>query len=352
MLTISEGRKSIMPMQCKTIISFREVPTMMMGTLHVSISILTLVLSFVSYYSLAQHASGSCEASYLLIGVSGTLQDGFPLRDRLDYTSPSPCNDTAPGDENKHVPAILIGKALVRGFKAYLDIKEPEWREFREDPPQVPNAVVMPTGCHEHANIYWIYAVDSRQVNHILAGEPRFLSISPNTGLLDLTADETDEQVKRTALYEIRKQGKTDESVVAVPLVTGVWFHSSYVESPTVKTKTDNTMVTSYDGSLALWAGVERDDLVVSGNQQCLSSIDPEHECLSEEAAARSEQSWEGVYKAIRSASSTKQAATRPDSLECQQRVRFGVGPSQACINYPFSRAELMGALEFGTSIS
>jgi hypothetical protein len=166
-------------MQCKTIISFREVPTMMMGTLHVSISILTLVLSFVSYYSLAQHASGSSEASYLLIGVSGTLQDGFPLRDRLDYTSPSPCNDTAPGDENKHVPAILIGKALVRGFKAYLDIKEPEWREFREDPPQVPNAVVMPTGCSEHANIYWIHAVDSRQVNHILAADERVTHLRP-----------------------------------------------------------------------------------------------------------------------------------------------------------------------------
>jgi hypothetical protein len=320
---------------------------------HVSISRLALVLSFVSYYSLAQRASGNSEASYLLIGVSGTLQDGFPLRDRLDYTSPSPSPGTgsAPGDKDEHVPAILIGKALVRGFKAYLDIKEPEWREFREDPPQVPNAVVMPTGCFEHANIYWIYAVDSRQVNHILAGEPRFLSISPDTGMLDLTADETDEQVKLTALHEIRKQGKTDESVVAVPLVTGVWFHSSYVESPTVETKTDNTMITSYDGSLALWAGVERDDLVVSGNQQCLSSIDPKHGCLSEEAAIRSEQSWEGVYEAIRSASLTKKAATRPDSFECQQRVRFGVGPSQARINYPFSRAELSGALEFGSSI-
>jgi hypothetical protein len=325
----------------------------MMGTLrHVSlrapISILTLVLSLVSYYSLAQDTSGSSEASYLLIGVSGTLQDSFSLRSRLDYTSPSP--STAPGDKDEHVPAILIGKALVRGFKAYLDIKEPGWREFREDPPQVPNAVVMPTGCREHANIYWIYAVDSRQFIHILAGEPRFLSITPDTGMLDLTADETDQQVKLTALHEIRKQGKTDESVVAVPLVTGVWFHSSYAESPTVETKTDNTMVTSYDGSLALWAGVERDDLVIPGSQQCLSSLDPNQECLSEEAAARSEQTWERVYKAIRAASMTKVSATRPDSLECQQRVRFGVGPSQARINYPFSRAELSDALEFGNS--
>lgn len=328
---------------------------MMRNLRHVSfctpISILTLVLSFVSYCSLAQDSSGSSEASYLLIGVSGTLQDGFPLRDRLDYTSPSPSTGRATGDKDEHVPAILIGKALVRGFKAYLDIKEPEWREFREDPPQVPNAVVMPTGCREHANIYWIYAVDSRQFIHILAGEPRFLSISPDTGMLDLTADETDEQVKLTALYEIRKQGKTDESVVAVPLVTGVWFHSSYVESPTVEKKSDNTMVMSYDGSLALWAGVERDDLVILGNQQCLSSFDPNQECLSAEAASRSEQSWEGLYKAIRSASTTMVAATRPDSLECQQRVRFGVGPSQARINYPFTRAELSDALGFGSSI-
>jgi hypothetical protein len=319
----------------------------MMGTLRhallcTPILILTLVLSFVSYYSLAQDTSGSSEISYLLIGVSGTLQDGFPLRDRLDYT--------APGDKDEYVPAILIGKALVRGYKAYLDIKEPEWREFREDPPQVPNAVVMPTGCREHANIYWIYAVDSRQILHILAGEPRFLSISPDTGMLDLIADETDEQVKLTALHEIRKQGKTDESVVAVPLVTGVWFHSSYVESPTVEAKADHTMVTSYDGSLALWAGVERDDLVVSGSQQCSSSLDPNQECLSEEAMVRSEQAWEGVYKAIRSASMTKVLATRSDSFECQQRVRFGVGPSQARINYAFSRAELSDALEVGNS--
>jgi hypothetical protein len=318
--------------------------------LYTPISILTLVLSFVSYYSLAQDASGSSEASYSLIGVSGTLQDGFPLRDRLDYTSPSPSTGTAPGDKDEHVPAILIGKALVRGYKAYLDIKEPEWREFREDPPQVPNAVVMPTGCREHANNYWIYAVDSRQILHILNGEPRFLSISPDTGMLDLTADETDEQVKRTALHEIRKQGKTDESVVAVPLVTGVWFHSSYVESPTVETKTDHTMVTSYDGSLALWAGVERDDLVVSGSQQCLSSLDPNQECISEEAAVRSEQAWEGVYKVIRAASMTKVVATRPESFECQQRVRFGVGPDQARLNYSFSRAELSDALGVSNS--
>jgi hypothetical protein len=315
----------------------RTLPLRISLSLCTPISI-SLVLSFICY-SLALDTSS--DVSYLLIGVSGTLQDGFPLRDRLDFK----------GSNQNHVPAILIGKALVRGYKAYLDIKEPEWREFREDPPHVPNAVVMPTGCHEHANIYWIYAVDSRQVIHVLAGEPRFLSITPDTGMLDLTANETDEQVKLTAFHEMRRQGKTDESVVAVPLVTGVWFHSSYVESPTVETATDGTMLTSYDGSLALWAGVERDDLVLSGSQQCLSSADRSQDCLSKETGARSEQAWEGVHKAIRAASMTKVVATRPDSVECLQRVRFGVGPDQARINYPFSPAELSKALEFDTAM-
>jgi hypothetical protein len=290
----------------------------------------------------AGHSSAleSNEPLYLLIGVSGTLQDGFPLRNRLDYTDA--------GVDDEFVPAILIGTALVRGYKAYMDIKEPGWREYQEGdgPPQVPNAVVLPTGCREHANVYWIYAVDTRQYQHILAGEPRFLSITPDTGTLDLRATETDGRVFRLARAEIEKQGKTDETVVAVPLVTGVWFHSTYVESPVKEEKKDGTNVTSYESALALWAGVERDDLIVSQSQEC--TVDDSEVCASEEEsiADRTAHAWGGVYKAIRAAIETKDfASIRPDSLECRERVRFGVSPDQARINYPLTADDLEAVL-------
>lgn len=280
------------------------------------------------------------ESSYLLIGVSGTLQDGFALRDRLDYTT---SNVDGSGGEHD-VPAIFIGRALVRGYKAYLDIKDPGWREFREqDPPQVPNAVVMPTGCRKHANVYWIYAVDHRQYLHILAGEPRFLSITPDTGMIDLNAEETDDQVRKLALHEIQKQGKRDESVVAIPLVTGVWFHSSYVESPMVQEKGDGTQITSYDASLAAWANVERDDLVVAQGRNSVAS--ESRDCQSADAANRSEMAWEGVFQAIRDVMANPYETSRPESLECRERVRFGVGKDQCRVNYPFSTTELLTVL-------
>jgi len=101
------------------------------------------------------------ERQYVLIGVSGTLQDGFPLRDRLDF-------HLGLKDESK---AIFLGRSLVRGYKAYLDIKQESWREYVTEPGMPPiNHAVLPSGCHEHANVYWVYAVDSRQVSANLTG--------------------------------------------------------------------------------------------------------------------------------------------------------------------------------------
>ena len=51
---------------------------------------------------------------------SGTLQDGFELRNRLDYYE----YDKGPESEEivtRSVPAKLVGTALVRGYKAYLE---------------------------------------------------------------------------------------------------------------------------------------------------------------------------------------------------------------------------------------
>jgi len=281
-------------------------------------------------------STASRVAKYSIIGVSGTLQDGFPLRDRLDYKT-----------KDVSIPAIFIGKGLVRGYKAYLDIKDPGWREYiaagdDDDnnkidsiPPHIPNAVVLPTGCREDANVYWIYAVDNRQVLYILNGEPRFLSITPDTGLIDLLADETDERVRILAYQEIEKQGvHFNKSHIAIPLVTGVWFHKSYIESPPVFIKSDGTKVTSYDGSLAIWAGVRRDALIASDD----STRQNEGVCETEIAEAH-RHAWKQVHKAIREAEMKQQDSKThsPYGKTCDEAVRFGVAPDQVRINYVLS---------------
>ena len=271
-------------------------------------------------------------ADYLVIGVSGTLQDGFPLRDRLDYRSDS--GETV-------VPAIFVGQALVRGYKAYLDIKDSECREYRsEPPPTVPNAVVLATGCREHANLYHIFAVDTRQYGHILTGEPRFLGITPDTGLVDLAA--SDPAVQRLAAQEMaRQQGKMDTSTVAVPLVTGVWFQaSSFVESPPIQRMDDGTNITSYDGGLALWAGVQRDDLVQEREEECRARSNG-GECMVSDIIDKSKLAWEQVYRTIRQTEKDVYATDHPTSIPCQQRVRFGVSADQLRINYPLSWADI-----------
>jgi hypothetical protein len=57
---------------------------------------------------------------YTIIGVSGGLQDGFPDRINMDY-------HYGQEDESK---ALFLGRALVRGYKAYLDVMQEEWRQY------------------------------------------------------------------------------------------------------------------------------------------------------------------------------------------------------------------------------
>eukprot|EP00977_Amphora_coffeiformis_P017445 scaffold5684_cov169-Amphora_coffeaeformis.AAC.20 len=237
------------------------------------------------------------EDSFVLVGVSGTLQDGFELRNRLDYYE----YDKDPGSEEfvtRSVPARLVGTALVRGYKAYLDIKPPGYREYKAEPypPKVPNPVIIPTGCYHDANIYWLYLVKSQQVLHILAGEPRFLSITPDTGLVDLKAAETSDAVRQLALGQIQKHGFTNTDVFALPLVTGVWFDAaSFVESPPAYLHEDGTRVTSYADSLALWTGVQTDDLLVVAE-------DDDGDGEGDTNMARRSQAWDAVYDKIRTA--------------------------------------------------
>lgn len=63
---------------------------------------------------------------YLLIGVSGGLQDGFPERSKMDYVQYDDVTNTT----ITITPAIFIGKALIRGYKAFLDVMESGYRQY------------------------------------------------------------------------------------------------------------------------------------------------------------------------------------------------------------------------------
>lgn len=280
------------------------------------------ILLFCFFLYLTFHGSSAKEQSFALIGVSGTLQDGFELRDRLDYVD---CSNATAGGSCTTIPAKFVGKALVRGYKAYLDIKPKGWREYKQDhPPQVPNPVVLATGCYHDANVYWLYLVAPQQVLRILAGEPRYLSITPDTGLIDLTAAETSAAVKRLAGSQIQKRGYANQTAVAVPLVTGTWFDAaSFVESPVVYIKQDGTHVTSFDESLALWAGVNRDDLLLDKNSNAGS------------------QAWSIVLSKVREAE--RNPSTLASPVMCHNQVRFGVSNGHLRLNYPLMEGEIVG---------
>jgi hypothetical protein len=146
-------------------------------------------------------------------GISGRLQDGFPGQPKLNYNH-------GLEDESK---AIYVSKGLVKGNNAFLDVMQSEWRQYIDERDQsLINSNVFPSGCAEHANEYLIYLVDSRQVVAVLNNEPRLLSITPDTGQIDLTAEETTLAVKSFFAQLIEQHGKTNKNAVAPPFVTAV----------------------------------------------------------------------------------------------------------------------------------
>jgi nicotinamidase-related amidase len=92
-----------------------------------------------------------------LLAVSGTLQCGFELRANLDHPE---------------MAAVLIGAAVVRGVKAYLDIKEAGCREHRA-PPELArvNPANVVTGARSDANLYAVYLVHEAVVTSALIGK-------------------------------------------------------------------------------------------------------------------------------------------------------------------------------------
>lgn len=271
------------------------------------------------------------EHTYYFLAVSGGLQDGFPDHIKMDFRS-----------EEEYVPAIFIGKALVRGTKSFLDVMQSGWRQYSPEPLQpLINSVVMVSGCHEHANQYWVYAVDSRQLLTVLNNEPRFLAITPDTGLIDLTVAETSEIVKQLGSYEISKRGMTNTNQIALPIVVTTYYHDSFIPSPVIGYTADGSAVTNFPESLAVWANVNDSDRTAgcddTDNQICAAS----HETIKAQRRY-----WEGIRHAIRSAENEPQLSVEEwkangPPFKCKNYTRLGVDEHTLRINYAFTPAEI-----------
>jgi hypothetical protein len=272
---------------------------------------------------------------YLLIGVSGGLQDGFPDRRKLDYEN-----------EDEVVKAIFLGRALIRGYKAYLDVMQEGWRQYvpassSSTEPRLINSNVFASGCYEHANQHFIYAVDARQFLTILLKEPRFLGITPDTGLIDLTSPYTSDLIQQLSRREISRQNKTNDKEVAFPLVTAIWYNEeSHFESPPIAILPDGTHITNFAESLALWAGVENAD-----RDACMPHL---QDCSTNEASIRF---WKGIDQSIRAAEQNRKVVVGssplmgPPHFQCQKQARFGASPETAQINAPYTSLQLESLL-------
>lgn len=306
--------------------------------------------------------------SYSLIGVSGGLQEGFPAHEKLHYHYHDSNNK-----KSVVVKALFLGRGLVRGYKAFLDLMEPSWREYTDEKvdqsPPVINSNVFASGCHEHANEYWLYLVDSRHTLSILNNEPRFLSMTPDTGMVELNAiNGTSPLVRKflkAQLQEERTSTSTRKAIthVAIPLVTCVYFQeSSHIPSPTFYTIDEgSTEVTNFPDSLALWAQVNDSDrtAVLDTTKRCKtennSKNKQERKMMESDCgpsvwaqAVKSEQRyWQGIRQAIRYAEAhrpSKETVRKyAPPFRCRRTVRFGVGKdddpenTSTRVNYPFT---------------
>jgi hypothetical protein len=198
--------------------------------------------------------TGECGGTkFAIVAVSGTLEEGFPLRPNLDFL-------TEVNEGNPPVLAIFLGKALVRGVKAFLDVKDSMSREFRPEGMLNPiNPALVASGNYNDANISSIYLVDRRQAMRALLNEPRYLSMVPDLAKVDINAQETDPTVRALILQAIAETPLAEPknyTTATFLQVISTWKSCHFVESPLIKpVKTDGTRVTDFPNSLALWAG-------------------------------------------------------------------------------------------------
>lgn len=197
--------------------------------------------------------TGRCgETKFVIVAVSGTLEEGFALRPNLDFL-------TEVNEGNPPVLAIFLGKALVRGVKAYLDIKDANSREFVAAPGQNPiNPGLVATGNDNDANISSIYLVDRRQAARALLREPRYLSMVPDLGKVDIDAEETSPDLRKLLLQAIEEDTtilppKNRDHVTFLQVIS-TWKSCHFVPSPILYTKSNGLRVTDFPNSLAKFA--------------------------------------------------------------------------------------------------
>ena len=223
----------------------------------------------------------------MLVGVSGGLQDGFPERPKLN-------NNHGLEDKSK---TIYVGKRLVKGNKAVLDVMQSGWRQYvdKRNQPLINNNI-FPSGCAEHADEYMIYLIDLRQVMAVLNTESRLLSIMPDTGQIDLTAEKTTLAVKSLFAQLIEQQGITNKNAVTLPFLTATWFqYKSHDPSPVLYIKTDGTQVANFPESLAKWDGVDnRGQTAMLDSSNCLDETSPAEAEVAQQAY------WDGIGAAVR----------------------------------------------------
>ncbi|HEX9870561.1 MAG TPA: hypothetical protein VGC99_18600 [Candidatus Tectomicrobia bacterium] len=193
--------------------------------------------------------TGKCEqGDFVIVAVSGTLEEGFPLRPNLDFISPT-----------ERVNAIFLGHALVRGLRAFLDIKDPNSREFREPPALNPvNPALLPSGNKFDANISSIYLVDRRQAVRALLNEPRYLSMVPDLAKVDIHAAQTSPAVRALILQAIQEtpllEPKNTTQATFLQVIS-TWKSCHFVPSPVLTVLGDGTRITDFPNSLAAFAG-------------------------------------------------------------------------------------------------
>ena len=197
--------------------------------------------------------TGRCgETKFVIVAVSGTLEEGFALRPNLDFL-------TEVNEGNPPVLAVFLGKALVRGVKAYLDIKNSNSREFVAPPGQNPvNPSLVATGNDNDANISSVYLVDRRQAARALLREPRYLSMVPDLGKVDIDAEETSSDVRKLLLQAIEEDTTIltpkNRGHVTFLQVISTWKSCHFVPSPILYTKSNGLRVTDFPNSLAKFA--------------------------------------------------------------------------------------------------
>ena len=250
--------------------------------------------------------TGVCGGTkFVIVAVSGTLEEGFALRPNLDFI-------TEVNEGNPPVLAIFLGHALVRGVKAFLDIKDSNSREFKATPFNPINPALVASGNNNDANISSIYLVDRRQAVRALLREPRYLSMVPDLGKVEIDAAETSPDLRKLLRQAIQEDTtilapKNNDQVTFLQVIS-TWKSCHFVPSPILTTKADGTRVTDFPNSLAAFAGTtdaERLSDPTSYNNKVETAV------RAKLAAAPSEAGSDGCIDNP----STFPAPTAPDTL-------------------------------------